>query len=37
GCTGGKHRSVALGEVLSEHIGERGYKSVCVHRDTGRE
>lgn len=37
GCTGGKHRSVALTEVLSEHIAERGYQSTSMHRDTGRE
>ncbi len=37
GCTGGKHRSVALTEVLSEHIGADGYRVCAVHRDAGRE
>ena len=33
GCTGGKHRSVAIAEALSAHIGEGGYKTVTIHRD----
>ena len=37
GCTGGKHRSVALAEVLAEHIAEGGYLVSAVHRDSGRE
>lgn len=37
GCTGGKHRSVALAEQLKKHIGESGYASQCIHRDSGRD
>ena len=37
GCTGGKHRSVALAEVLREHIEQNGYQSVAMHRDSSRE
>ena len=32
GCTGGKHRSVALAEEIGKHLGEK-YKTVVVHRD----
>lgn len=42
GCTGGKHRSVAIAEALGERIGaETGHTAVdvvrVVHRDLGRE
>jgi len=43
GCTGGKHRSVAIAEALGELIGsqtaESGPADVVrvVHRDLGRE
>ena len=34
GCTGGRHRSVAIAEHLAEHYGERGDYTVGVaHRD----
>lgn len=33
GCTGGKHRSVALAEALSAHIKDSGYNTVTIHRD----
>ena len=33
GCTGGKHRSVAISEALSAHIRQNGYKTVTIHRD----
>ncbi len=32
GCTGGKHRSVALTESLGKYLKEK-YKTVIVHRD----
>ena len=37
GCTGGKHRSVAMAEGLAQRLGELGIESRVVHRDLGRE
>ena len=37
GCTGGKHRSVALTEALAAGLRELGYSAVTLHRDLGRE
>ena len=37
GCTGGKHRSVAMSESLGERLRAHGIPSVVVHRDLGRE
>jgi len=38
GCTGGKHRSVAIAEALGEALGEEEASFVrVVHRDLGRE
>ena len=38
GCTGGKHRSVAVAEALGEALGEASADPVrVVHRDLGRE
>lgn len=33
GCTGGKHRSVAIAEALSAHFRVSGFKTVTIHRD----
>jgi RNase adapter protein RapZ len=33
GCTGGRHRSVALAEVLRRAIQKKGYATKVVHRD----
>lgn len=33
GCTGGKHRSVALTQFLYNHLIERAYKATVHHRD----
>ncbi len=33
GCTGGKHRSVAIAEALAEHIEHAGYQTTRFHRD----
>lgn len=33
GCTGGKHRSVAITEALASHIRDGGYRTVTIHRD----
>ncbi|KGM14484.1 RNase adapter RapZ [Cellulomonas bogoriensis] len=37
GCTGGKHRSVALSEKLAGTLRESGHRVVVAHRDLGRE
>lgn len=37
GCTGGKHRSVAMVERLASTLRESGYHVVVQHRDLGRE
>ena len=38
GCTGGKHRSVAMVEEIARRLGESGKHLVrTVHRDLGRE
>ena len=36
GCTGGKHRSVAVAKEIGEYIAHRGYITVVGHRDMGR-
>lgn len=36
GCTGGRHRSVALAEQIAAALGEEGYKTRLLHRDIGR-
>jgi RNase adapter protein RapZ len=33
GCTGGRHRSVALAEVIQRHLQRKGYSGKVVHRD----
>ena len=33
GCTGGRHRSVALSEVIRHSLQKRGYSTKVVHRD----
>ncbi|MEU3552998.1 RNase adapter RapZ [Streptomyces fragilis] len=37
GCTGGKHRSVAMSEKLAKRLAADGVETVVVHRDMGRE
>ncbi|MFC9788339.1 RNase adapter RapZ [Rhodococcus sp. NPDC127528] len=38
GCTGGKHRSVAMAEALASRLtGDTGITVKVVHRDLGRE
>jgi RNase adapter protein RapZ len=37
GCTGGKHRSVAMAEQIAERLEETGLGIQVVHRDLGRE
>lgn len=36
GCTGGKHRSVAIGQRLADDIEAQGYSVEIVHRDCKR-
>ncbi len=37
GCTGGKHRSVAMSEEIASRLRDRGYDARTAHRDLGRE
>ncbi len=37
GCTGGKHRSVAMTEEVTARLQARGYDARAEHRDLGRE
>jgi len=37
GCTGGKHRSVAISEALAQRLRDGGHQVVVTHRDLGRE
>ncbi|RNL79447.1 RNase adapter RapZ [Marmoricola solisilvae] len=37
GCTGGKHRSVAMSEEIAKRLRESGTEAEATHRDLGRE
>lgn len=37
GCTGGKHRSVAIAEALGARLSADGIATKVMHRDLGRE
>ena len=37
GCTGGRHRSVALVEELRPFVEDQGFAASVVHRDIDRE
>ena len=37
GCTGGKHRSVALAEEIAKRLAGDGVQTTVAHRDLGRE
>jgi len=37
GCTGGKHRSVAVAETLASRLGSDEIATFVVHRDLGQE
>ena len=37
GCTGGRHRSVAVGERLCRVLNERGHSAAIFHRDSMRK
>ena len=36
GCTGGRHRSVALACEIADYIAKCGYQTTVTHRDLGR-
>ncbi len=36
GCTGGRHRSVALAEQIAEALSSEGFRTKTLHRDIGR-
>ena len=33
GCTGGRHRSVAVSEAIAKRFSDKGYNVECIHRD----
>ncbi len=37
GCTGGRHRSVAVSEAIAEGLRDRGLQVRTLHRDVGKE
>lgn len=37
GCTGGKHRSVALAEEIRDYLNDKGVRATVTHRDLGKE
>ena len=37
GCTGGKHRSVAMTEEIAGRLKQHGIDARASHRDLGRE
>jgi UPF0042 nucleotide-binding protein len=37
GCTGGRHRSVAIAEEVAARMARHGLEVMVVHRDLGRE
>lgn len=36
GCTGGRHRSVAVAELLRQRLSQKGYRTRVIHRDLER-
>ncbi|BBH15861.1 nucleotide-binding protein [Nocardioides baekrokdamisoli] len=37
GCTGGKHRSVAMAEEIAQRMSNDGFDARAIHRDLGKE
>ncbi len=36
GCTGGRHRSVAVTEALARYLTQQGRETECIHRDIAK-
>jgi UPF0042 nucleotide-binding protein len=36
GCTGGRHRSVVIADVMNRHLEEKGFKTSIRYRDLER-
>ena len=36
GCTGGRHRSVAIAAAVRERLARRGFRAPVLHRDLGK-
>jgi len=36
GCTGGRHRSVAVASALAEYLTATGHVAACIHRDINK-
>ena len=36
GCTGGRHRSVAISEAIAKLFSEKGDSTECIHRDADK-
>lgn len=37
GCTGGKHRSVAIAQALHDYLHENGQRAAVIHRDIPKQ
>ncbi len=37
GCTGGRHRSVAIARIIFEHLDKKGFNPGLIHRDIDRD
>jgi len=37
GCTGGRHRSVAIARRIFEHLNKKGLNPGLIHRDIDRD
>jgi UPF0042 nucleotide-binding protein len=37
GCTGGRHRSVAIAQLIGDHYEKQGYYTIVRHRDVARD
>jgi UPF0042 nucleotide-binding protein len=37
GCTGGRHRSVTIAELIGQRYEKQGYYTVVRHRDLTRD